>query len=103
MIGLGVTWAWLGQPPQLLTVLGGFVTIAGVGLASVRAGVPAWRSSRCACARPAAPERADHPPLHFLVQALGILLRLNRDCRHEHWNQHGKEKDDTISHLKASK
>ena len=39
--GVAVAWAWLGEAPQLLTLLGGAVTIAGVTLAGMR---PAGRT-----------------------------------------------------------
>lgn len=35
VIGVLVAWAWVGEAPRALTVLGGIVTVAGVGLASM--------------------------------------------------------------------
>jgi drug/metabolite transporter (DMT)-like permease len=40
VVGVGVAWAWVGEAPQLLTLLGGLVTIGGVALASVRPAAP---------------------------------------------------------------
>lgn len=36
VLGVPIAWVWVGEVPQLLTVIGGFVTIGGVALASVR-------------------------------------------------------------------
>ena len=36
VLGVPVAWVWVGEAPQLLTVIGGLVTVAGVALASVR-------------------------------------------------------------------
>ncbi|MDR3685923.1 MAG: EamA family transporter [Coriobacteriia bacterium] len=36
VVGVLVAWVWLGEAPQLLTVLGGAVTVAGVTLAGMR-------------------------------------------------------------------
>lgn len=36
VIGVPVAWLWVGEAPQVLTVIGGLVTLAGVGLATVK-------------------------------------------------------------------
>ena len=36
VLGVPIAWVWVGEAPQLLTMLGGAVTIAGVALASLR-------------------------------------------------------------------
>jgi drug/metabolite transporter (DMT)-like permease len=36
VVGMAVAWVWVGEAPQLLTVLGGLVTIGGVTLAGMR-------------------------------------------------------------------
>jgi len=63
VLGVPIAWVWVGEAPQLITVLGGLVTIGGVALASVRLGtarirphVPAGADATHAAA--AAPEAA---------------------------------------------
>lgn len=36
VIGVPVAWLWVGEAPQMLTVIGGAVTLAGVALATVK-------------------------------------------------------------------
>jgi len=36
VLGIPIAWVWVGEAPQLMTLLGGAVTIAGVALASLR-------------------------------------------------------------------
>lgn len=36
VIGVPVAWLWVGEAPQALTVVGGFVTLAGVALATIK-------------------------------------------------------------------
>lgn len=36
VLGIGVSWLWVGEVPHLVTVAGGLVTIAGVALASIK-------------------------------------------------------------------
>ena len=45
VVGVAVAWVWLGEAPQLLTLLGGGVTVAGVVLAGMR---PATRTALAA-------------------------------------------------------
>jgi drug/metabolite transporter (DMT)-like permease len=44
VLGVPVAWVWVGEVPQVITVAGGLVTLAGVALSSVR--LAAARSSR---------------------------------------------------------
>jgi len=36
VIGVAVAWLWVGEAPQMLTIVGGLVTLAGVALATVK-------------------------------------------------------------------
>lgn len=36
VVGVGVAWLWVGEVPQVLTLIGGAVTLAGVALATVK-------------------------------------------------------------------
>ncbi len=51
VLGVPVAWLWVGEVPQLLTIVGGLVTVGGVSLASMR------RASR---AVPVVPTAAHH-------------------------------------------
>lgn len=67
VLGLPIAWAWVGEAPDAMTVLGGLVTIAGVAIATIRPRVrtdlvPAQSPSRAtavpATSRAAAPGTA---------------------------------------------
>jgi drug/metabolite transporter (DMT)-like permease len=50
VVGVAVSWAWIGEAPHALTIAGGLVTLAGVAVAGVRS-VPvleAWRPGAAA-------------------------------------------------------
>ncbi len=55
VLGLFVAWAWVGEAPQPLVVIGGLVTTAGVALSALRT-TPAWL--RSLTGRPALPVEA---------------------------------------------
>lgn len=40
VLGVPVAWVWVGEVPQMLTVAGGLVTLAGVALSSLRLAMP---------------------------------------------------------------
>ncbi len=52
VIGVPVAWLWVGEAPQMLTLIGGAVTLAGVALATVRKAP--WSSRVPATMHPAA-------------------------------------------------
>jgi drug/metabolite transporter (DMT)-like permease len=60
VLGIPVAWAWVGEAPHGLTVVGGLVTIGGVALASVR--LPAGGRGRSASAASGAPSTAAVEP-----------------------------------------
>lgn len=46
VLGVPVAWVWVGEAPQLLTLVGGLVTVAGVSIASVRTWPRLWAPTR---------------------------------------------------------
>ncbi len=63
VLGIPVAWAWVGEAPQLLAIVGGLVTIVGVGLSTLRfsrrpTAIPTTATPSAAGARPAVPEAA---------------------------------------------
>jgi len=53
VLGVPIAWVWVGEAPQLLTLVGGLVTVGGVALASVRVARPATRIAVSAGVEPA--------------------------------------------------